>query len=1556
MDAWPASLRTAVSLLLNSPEPGLLWWGGELRQFYNDAFLEYAGSAVERLRLGGRAQEAWSDVWGLIGSTAEAVLRGEDAGGAIKRFPDLIRRNGEVRAARVAYSYTAVLDEADEVAGVLIQLRDAPRELSGGGFDWSPTRVAGGPRGSLRGAEVVLASADAELQRRLSELFAGHGATVVTLPDAEAVLPALREREPDLVVAESGVPGRSVVDLLEAIRSDAVVSDVPVILLLTGADATAAAELSERDADDYMVTPVNDRELVIRSEAALHLARLRRESCEAVRRSAAQLHLVMDAIPALVAYTDRSGRIRYFNRTFCEWTGLEAEQIQDRSLLELFGDSTYESVRERVHQALQGGPVRFETEIPCVRGGTRAVEVHYVPDTGATGEIEGYVTLVQDVSDRNRAERQLSELRDQLAQELEGMLLLHKAVTGLVQEDDVHALLLRVVEAAIAITGAKMGDIQLVDEPTGAMRFGAQSGFDGAYTNVFEAVREESRRWGEAFRRGERVVVSSGADGDTDARVPASLESQGVKAFQLTPLTTRSGRLLGMFSTYYPDQWCPTERDQRLLDLLARHAADLIERRQGNAALRESERRYAHLIESLPIGVYTCDAEGRIQMYNQAAVRMWGREPEPEDRWVGWLRIYSLDGSPMSPEDCPMAVSLREGVAMQDQEVLVERPDGARRYVLPHPVPIKDETGRVVGGVNMLLDITERKYSEETRALLAAIVASSGDGIISVALDGTIMSWNAGAERLFGYTESEMVGQNIRLLMPPETGDEQARILAEVREGRRVEHLETVRLRKDGSQVDVALTVSPVWGDSGQIIGASKIARDISVRKRNEEEIQRLNADLQARVNELQTLLDVAPVGVFIGQDPSCEVISTNRAGAAMLRLPWPSANASLTGPDSERLGWRFFQRGEEVPGYRLPLQRCASTGEEVTGELCAFVFDDGSVLHAKLSVSPLRDAEGRPRGCVATVVDVTEQIQNDAALKAANARLQTDVEDLARLHEIGTQIVREQDLPALLKSILDAAMAVSGAQMGTTQLLDQDTGELRLVAWRGFEESLVEHFESMAVPEEWAYGTASSGDRRYVVTDAEADEAIRTSPAIDAFRAAGVRAMQSTPLISRSGGLLGIFSTHWPVPHEPEDRELRMLDLLARQAADAVERSHSESVLRHLNATLEDRVRARTTELERQRLQLRKLAAELTTAEQRERRRLAALLHDDLQQLLVSAKMTLSGASRAATMADALEACARTEALIQESIDSARDMSRQLRPPVLYEDGLLPALEWLASEMEKKHELSITVDTDDAIEPEDHDLRALLFESARELLLNVVKYAGVKEASIEAVSPEEGIIQLSVSDPGHGFSLSALSGGGASGGGFGLFSIRERLAAIGGSLTIETGLGEGTTVTMEAPLYIEERPAEQFPQPASGRRRSAHRRKGKGREARVLVVDDHAVVRQGIASLIDEMPGFAVVGEANDGLEAIDLIEEEQPDVVLMDVNMPRMNGIEATRRIRHDWPDVVVVGLSVQEDEATAKSVLEAGAARFMSKTSSADEIMALLHEVLAERQTKS
>jgi PAS domain S-box-containing protein len=262
---------------------------------------------------------------------------------------------------------------------------------------------------------------------------------------------------------------------------------------------------------------------------------------------------------------------------------------------------------------------------------------------------------------------------------------------------------------------------------------------------------------------------------------------------------------------------------------MAEHLSDFS---QGLLDFVQGDGRFKAIVEALPAAIYTTDPEGRITFFNEAAVAMWGRRPQlGVDYWCGSWKFYTPAGVLLPHDQCPMAVALKTGRPVRGVEVVAERPDGTRVPFVPHPTPLFDASGELVGAVNMLVDLSHRKQAEENAQRLAAIVQSSEDAIISKDLDGIIRSWNKGAERLFGYRAEEIVGRSIILLISPDRPDEEPTILERLRRGERVDHYETVRRRKDGSLVDVSLSVSPLIGGDGRIIGASSIARDISQQK-----------------------------------------------------------------------------------------------------------------------------------------------------------------------------------------------------------------------------------------------------------------------------------------------------------------------------------------------------------------------------------------------------------------------------------------------------------------------------------------------------------------------------------------------------------------------------------------------------------------------------------------------------------------------------------------------------------------------------------------------------
>src|ERR1700687_2535815 len=149
------------------------------------------------------------------------------------------------------------------------------------------------------------------------------------------------------------------------------------------------------------------------------------------------------------------------------------------------------------------------------------------------------------------------------------------------------------------------------------------------------------------------------------------------------------------------------------------------------------------LLDALPVAVYMTDAEGRITFFNQAAADLWGHRPQlGSDHWCGSWRLYWPDGRPLPHDECPMAVTLKEGRPVRGVDAIAERPDGTRVRFLPYPTPLRDASGQLIGAINLLVDVSERYQADLESARLAAIVASSDDAIISKTIDGQITSWN----------------------------------------------------------------------------------------------------------------------------------------------------------------------------------------------------------------------------------------------------------------------------------------------------------------------------------------------------------------------------------------------------------------------------------------------------------------------------------------------------------------------------------------------------------------------------------------------------------------------------------------------------------------------------------------------------------------------------------------------------------------------------------------------------------------------------------------------
>jgi len=436
-----------------------------------------------------------------------------------------------------------------------------------------------------------------------------------------------------------------------------------------------------------------------------------------------------------------------------------------------------------------------------------------------------------------------------------------------------------------------------------------------------------------------------------------------------------------------------------------------------------------------------------------------------------------------------------------------------------------------------------------------------------------------------------------------------------------------------------------------------------------------------------------------------------------------------------------------------------------------------------------------------------------------------------------------------------------------------------------------------------------------------------------------------------RSGRLEIVYREERPAEAEGPflAEERRLINSLAEMLGNYLDRKQAEQellenrdVLRRMNATLEQQVEERTRQLIGKQEQLRSLAVALSRTEEQARQQLATDLHDNLAQMLALARMKLQ--------TDSVLRTSRTfqdvNGLLGESLAYTRTVMADLRPPLLSDaHDLHRAISWVVDRVQRRG-LSVTVDSDSEPIVLDEEVLTVTYQSIHELLFNVLKHAKTKQARL-SLKCQHQFLEAVVTDCGAGFDVRHRSPTSKEGG-FGLLNIQERVELLGGRLEISSQVGNGTCSKVTMPLRGVKSRSHVLDQPAYPHALEEIAGIPEGQTeavsiiTRILLVDDHTLVRQGLRSILEEQPAFCVVAEASDGQMAIEAARQLRPNVIVMDVNMPTMNGLEATRRITAEFPEITVIGLSMNDDEKVILAMREAGATGYVSKTEAADKLV--------------
>ncbi len=416
-------------------------------------------------------------------------------------------------------------------------------------------------------------------------------------------------------------------------------------------------------------------------------------------------------------------------------------------------------------------------------------------------------------------------------------------------------------------------------------------------------------------------------------------------------------------------------------------------------ALRESEERFRATFEHAPVGIAHLDGSGRWLRVNEKFCKIVGYDAATLVK----MRYQDITHPDDLAKEVPEAQKLSEGTSDHYSiEKRYARPDGSWVWVMRVVSAVRDTAGNFQYAISVIQDITERKQAELVQARFAAIVESSDDAVISKDFNGIITTWNGAAQRIFGFTPEEAIGQHITIIIPPELHGEETQILRRLRAGERIEHFETVRVAKDGRRLNISLTVSPVQDAHGRVIGASKIARDVTGRKHIENELREKEDVLRAAFTQTYSFLAILSTDgtVLEANHAALEGTGFQRSEAIGHKL-WD-------------VWWRTLP--EERENVKSGVTRAAQG--LVIREECRYALRDGSVRIADRTLNPLQDERGEVVMIVASSLDITEHLQLRGILedRVRERTLELEIKNAEVARQ--TEIVRE--LSARLLQIQD--------------------------------------------------------------------------------------------------------------------------------------------------------------------------------------------------------------------------------------------------------------------------------------------------------------------------------------------------------------------------------------------------------------------------------------------------------------------------------------------------------------------------------------------------------
>jgi PAS domain S-box-containing protein len=923
-----------------------------------------------------------------------------------------------------------------------------------------------------------------------------------------------------------------------------------------------------------------------------------------------------------------------------------------------------------------------------------------------------------------------------------------------------------------------------------------------------------------------------------------------------------------------------------------RRAAEALQ--ASEERLRESQSKLESALNSITDAVFITDAEGRFIDSNDAfaTYHKFRNKEECSKSFAECpdiLDVWMADGQPAPPQMWAVPRALR-GERVTHTEYTLRRKDTGETWVGSYSFgPIRNKDGEITGSVVVGRDITERKKMEDavhkSEQLLRDVLNNMVAMIGLMTPDGTLILANRTSLEAANLTPEEVLGKPFEecywWAWSSVVQERLRNAIARAAAGQVSRYDEVIRVG-EGEYRTIDFMLSPMFGTDGRITYLIPSATDISDRKKAEEALHLAVERYERQVRLFQGITDTTPDFVYLF-DLQGRFQYANRR----LLEVWGMTLEQVIGKTCRELGYEQWHHDMHM----REIAQVIETKRPIKGEVPFKAPLTGIFGVYEYIFTPVISPDGEVELIAGTTRDISERKHMEDKLKESEKQLTAILEQLP----VGVGLIDDNGSYILSNSAMKANVPGEGAP---------SRDPTRIKQWKTFDAD-----GKLVPPNNWPGARALRGEfvngMEFIFTTEDGDELWKL--------------IYAAPFRSHRNEAVGAVVV----------------------AQDITARKYAERKLHELTANLEKQVSERTAMAENRSKQLQSLAIELIETEERERRKFAHLLHDDLQQMLASARFQLHSVSGDKSTEPVLENVGR---ILEESIAKARRLTHELSPPVMHHGSLFSAMEWLSGQMNEHFGLNVYLEGENMPELKNSPVKVFVFRAVQELLFNIVKHSGVKNANV-LLSGKDSHLDVTVSDQGKGFDKEDLDRSKTKKG-FGLISIHERARYVGGDLIIKSEPGRGSSFYLTVPVQPAIVESVRMPTEAPPFHAVAPKNSPGTGGLRVLFADDHKVMRQGLIRLISSQPDIQVAGEAANGKEAVELARQLRPDVIVMDISMPEMDGIEATRRIKAEMPEVRVIGLSMFEDKNSAQNIINAGAHCFVPKTASSAELLKAIY----------